>query len=205
MYQEGKPSTMTAERLRAFDGVGFSRGRSKADFSSIWSVRLQQMREFKVEFGHCFVPLKYLVNPKLGPWVLVQRRNCRLYQEGKPSRMTAERIRELECLEFKWEQTYINWNERFEQLREFKVQFGHCVVPLNYSPIPKLRQWASKQRSNYRLYQEGKPSTMTAGAFESSRVLVSNGSEVLLLGANNQLCKCKVHCKYCTRTENQVT
>jgi hypothetical protein len=53
-----------------------------------------------------------------------------MYQEGKPNRMTAERIRELESIGFEWETSAApSWNERFEQLREFKVQFGHCRVP----------------------------------------------------------------------------
>lgn len=33
---------------------------------------------------------------------------------------------------------YEQWNEWFEQLREFKVQFGDCLVPQLYSANPKL-------------------------------------------------------------------
>ena len=161
-YQEGTPSSITAERIRELENVGFDWGTSKADLASIWNVRFQQLREFKVQFGHCVVPLKYSASPKLGRWVLTQRYHCRLYQEGKPNHMTVERIRELESIEFKWEQMNFTWNEQFEQLREFKVQFGHCVVPIKYSASPKLRKWVSTQRYNCRLYQEGKPSAMTA-------------------------------------------
>ena len=51
------------------------------------------------------VPRKYSVNPKLGLWVLKQRSNFRLYQEGKPSPMTAERILVLESISFEWATT----------------------------------------------------------------------------------------------------
>jgi len=159
---EEQPTSTTAERIRALDGIGFDWGTSKTDLASIWSLRFQQLCEFKVKFGHCLVPTKYSVNPKLGWWVSNQRRSYRLYQEGKPNAMTIERIRELESLEFQWEQCYASWNERFEQLRELTVQFDGCVMPIKYSTNPKLGKWVSKQRSNYRLYQEGKPSSMTA-------------------------------------------
>ena len=106
--------------------------------------------------------IKYSANPKLGPWVAKQRARCRLYQEGKPSPMTAERIREFESVGFDWETYRDLWSKRFEQLSEFKVQFGHCLVPHKYSANPKLGVWVSTQRSNYRFYMEGKPSPMTA-------------------------------------------
>jgi hypothetical protein len=86
--------------------------------------------------------------------------------------MIAERIRELDSVEFKWELNHLTWNERFEQLREFTVQFGHCLVPVKYSANRKLGNLVSTQRSTYKLYQEGKPSAMTA---ERIRALESVG------------------------------
>ena len=75
--------------------------------------------------------------------------------------MTVERIRELESVGFEWEPNDRSWSECFEQLLEFKLQFGDCAVPDNYSANRNLSFWVSTQRSNYRLYQEGKPSPMT--------------------------------------------
>ena len=92
---------MTEEHIRALDGIGFDWGTSKTGLASMWSVRFEQLREFKVQFGHCLVSRRY--NPKLGQWAAMQRHNYRMYQEEKPGRMTAERIRKLEGVEFKWE------------------------------------------------------------------------------------------------------
>jgi hypothetical protein len=47
--------------------------------------------------------------------VVTQRKCYRWYQEGTPSLMTEERIRDLESVEFKWEQNSVSSNERFEQ------------------------------------------------------------------------------------------
>ena len=92
---------MTEERIRALESAGFDWGTIRPDFSTIWDERFQQLREFKVQFGHCFVPHRYSANPKLGGWVSRQRSHYKLYQEGTPSPMTAERIRKLESVEFK--------------------------------------------------------------------------------------------------------
>jgi hypothetical protein len=89
---------MTAEHSRELESIGFDWGTSQTD----WSVRFQQMREFKVQFGHCLVPQQYAANPKLGVWVNTQRSKYRLYQEGKSSPVTAERIQELESIGFDW-------------------------------------------------------------------------------------------------------
>ena len=164
LYQEGKPSHMTAERIQELENVGFKWGISKTDLRSSWNERFEELREFKVQYGHCRVPKLYSDNPKLGYWVAKQRARYRLYQEGKPSHMTAERIQELENVGFKWDVRahIVSWNERFEELREFKVEFGNCLVPKLYFDNPKLGMWVATQRARYKSQQEGKPSPMTA-------------------------------------------
>ena len=89
---------MTAERIRGLNGIGFHWEGTNAS----WTARLKQLTEFKVQFGNCLVPRQHAANPKLGYWVSEQRRHYKLYQEGKPSPMTADRIRELQSIAFDW-------------------------------------------------------------------------------------------------------
>ena len=89
---------MTDERIRELESIGFDWGTSKTD----WSVRFQQLCEYKVHFGNCLVPRQYTANPTLGRWITTQRRNYKLYQEGKPSPMTDERSRALESIGVDW-------------------------------------------------------------------------------------------------------
>jgi hypothetical protein len=134
LYQEGKPSSMTAERSRALDRIGFDWGTSnKTAFD--WSARFQQLREYKAQFGNCLVPQQYAANPKLGWWLSTQRRNYKLYQEGKPSPTTAERSRALESIGFDWGTSNKTgcWSARFQQLREYKAQFGNCLASQQYA------------------------------------------------------------------------
>ena len=85
--------------------------------------------------------------------------------------MTAELIRALQSVGFERDSRFcVLWSEQFQQLCEYKVQFGHCVVPHNYSANNKLGKWVSTQRSKYKLRLEGKPSPMT-----EERILVLNG------------------------------
>ena len=132
-HQEENSTSMTAEHIRALDAIGFDWGTNTTELASIWSVQFQQLREFKVQFGHCLVPRRYAANPKLGWWVSNQHRNHRLYQEGKPRHMTEERIRALDGIGFDWGRSKTDlaslvWSERFRELCEFKAQFGHCLV-----------------------------------------------------------------------------
>jgi hypothetical protein len=163
---------MKAEHIRALDGIGFDWGTKRADSASNWNERFEQLREYKLQFGHCIVPQQYSANPKLGRWVSRQRNTYKLYHEGKSSPMTAKRIRELESVGFEWGTKRPDWNEQFEQLRVFVAQLGHCLVSFKYPVNPKLGRWVSNQRSNYKVCQEGKPSAMTA---ERIRALESVG------------------------------
>jgi hypothetical protein len=155
---EEKSTSLIAEHIRALDGIGFDWGTNKTD----WNVRFAQLRDFMGQFGHCLVPFKYSPNPDLGQWVSTQRYHGKLYQDGKASRMTAERIQELDGISFYWGTSKTNWSARLVQLREFKAQFGHCLVPTKYPANPKLGRWVSNLRSRYRLYQGGKPDCITA-------------------------------------------
>jgi hypothetical protein len=159
---------MTAEHIRALNGIGFDWGTSKTDSAGLsWYVRFQQLLEFKTQFGHCLVSQRYSANPKLGKWVSNQRCNYKLYQDGKPSPMSEERIQEFDSIGFDWGPSKNNWASpvwrvRFQQLLEFKAKFGHCNVPSKYSANTKLGKWVSTQHSNYRFHQKGKRSLMTA-------------------------------------------
>jgi hypothetical protein len=151
LYQDGKPSPMTTERMRELESIGFELGTSKTDVASIWSVRFQEMLEFKVQFGHCVVPVKYSANPKLGQWVSTQRSNYKRHQAGKSRGMTEERIRELDSVGFDWgtRKTGVAsiWSVRVQQLCEYKAEFGHYQVPHQYAANPKLGWWVSNQRA----------------------------------------------------------
>ena len=53
------------------------------------------------------------------------------------------------------------WNQRFNELVQFRLQNGNCLVPVEYAPNPRLSYWVKRQRGQYKLLKEGKHSTLT--------------------------------------------
>ena len=99
LMMEGKPSTMTEERVKALDTIGFiwdSQG-------AAWYEHLSELSEFKQDNGHCNVPSNFVKNTRLATWVKCQRRQYKLFREGKPSNMTQNRMAELDEMGFEWE------------------------------------------------------------------------------------------------------
>jgi hypothetical protein len=63
----------------------------------------------------------------------------KLLKEGKPSTMTTERIRALEELGFIWSMCdHVDWEDRLEELRQYKQKHGDCLVPNKYAENPQL-------------------------------------------------------------------
>jgi hypothetical protein len=96
---ESKSSTMTPDRVAALDEIGFvwdSQG-------AAWGDRLGELQQFRQTYLHCNVPSNFSDNPRLATWIKCQRRQYKLFMDGKPSNMTPQRIQHLENLGFEWE------------------------------------------------------------------------------------------------------
>lgn len=98
LRQDNRQSTMTSERLEMLDSIGFVWDSHDVN----WREKLENLVGFRQEHGHCNVPSNYR-NKKLATWVKCQRRQYKLYWDGKPSAMTPDRILELEKVGFEWE------------------------------------------------------------------------------------------------------
>lgn len=79
-------------------------------------------------------------------FLLVQRKQYKLFKAGKASSITEERIRLLEELDFAWSAQETAWSRNLSQLVEFKKRNGHCHVPLSDPEFPKLGLWIKEQR-----------------------------------------------------------
>jgi hypothetical protein len=53
------------------------------------------------------------------------------------------------------------WDLRYGEFIEYKERHGDCLVPFQYGPNKPLGQWVCTQRTQYRLLQQGKQSSMT--------------------------------------------
>ncbi len=93
---------------------------SNPDEDPGWEENFKALQVYHREHGHCKVSSRDKDNPKLGRWVMTQRRQFTLLMQGHPSALTAGRIRRLEGMGFAWSvrpEPVSTWNEKFEELK----------------------------------------------------------------------------------------
>lgn len=94
-----------------------------------------------METGDTLVPRKYAKEKKLGEWVTDQRRQYKHKMSGKATLLSDERQRKLDELGFVWSiRNRTDWNDRYQQLVEFKKESGNCAVPQMYAKKQSLGQ-----------------------------------------------------------------
>ena len=178
----GERSSMTPERVRMLTGMGFVWGHSSSTFRqsfapsntigsheaasksyTSWHRWMELLSDYKQQHGDVDVPLKYEPNLSLGAFVNRQRIEYRKMEHGKPSSMTQQRVDELNRLGFNWtiQENHNSWEERFNELKDFKTTNGHCNVPKIYAKNPSLGYWVNEQRFQYRRKIKGQSSCMT--------------------------------------------
>ncbi|GKY99967.1 hypothetical protein MPSEU_000950300 [Mayamaea pseudoterrestris] len=142
---------------------------SKKD--SKWLMVYARLKDYKKKHGDCIVPRGYAPDPRLASWVAEQRKQYKLYQDGKPSSITTERINILQALDFAWSAQETAWSRSLALLVEFKKRNGHCFVAIDDPDFPKLGLWIKEQRRHFALWKQGRPSHMnTTRASELDRI-----------------------------------
>eukprot|EP00934_Nitzschia_sp_Nitz4_P000111 Nitzschia sp. Nitz4//scaffold122_size67431//3874//4860//NITZ4_006080-RA/size67431-augustus-gene-0.55-mRNA-1//-1//CDS//3329534388//111//frame0 len=54
-----------------------------------------------------------------------------------------------------------NWMEKYEELLDFRLKNGHCLVPNAFKENPSLAEWVKRQRYQFKLRRLGRHSTMS--------------------------------------------
>jgi superfamily II DNA or RNA helicase len=136
--QRTKKDKLTEDRLKRLNELGF-----------VWDFRTDQWEEgfsclvkFKEREGHISVSQKLMeADFPLGAWVNTQR--------IKKNKLTEDRIKRLNDLDFIWDVLTEQWEEGYRYLVKFKDREGHCNVPSNYNDTDgyKLGIWITSQRA----------------------------------------------------------
>ena len=118
-----------------------------------WDAKYRELVHYKERYGHCNVPHNDQ-NKALARWVSTQRRDFKKYmaQRESNSNMT-NRFTALKKIGFIFDPNDAKWRRKFEELKKFRLDHGHCIVPMDNSP---LANWVSQQRRQYRKVEEGK-------------------------------------------------
>lgn len=138
---------MAPDRITKLEALGFVwRLRDPAVERTVtsWDDMLAKLQAYKIWNGHCNVPgRRYKADPSLGIWVESQR------SRYKQEKLSPEKIQKLESMDFVW---CHRWNKMLEQLKAFKVKYGHSNVTRTQYTTPdqeKLVQWVAEQRAAY--------------------------------------------------------
>jgi hypothetical protein len=106
--------------------------------AAVWEDKFQKLTAWKKQHGHTCVPIS---DPDLGSWVSKQRQS---YKRGK---LAPEKLHALNCIEFTWSTSEADWDDKFNQLCEWKRIHGHVIVPFNEGG---LGWWSNTQRQSKR-------------------------------------------------------
>ncbi|WP_371823820.1 helicase associated domain-containing protein [Lentimicrobium sp. L6] len=105
-----------------------------------WSLMYEKLKQFKSENGHCLVPQLYSEDKSFGRWVNDQRNN------KKKGRLSEEREKLLQELDFIWDTKKYEWNQKLKLLSEFHNEFGHFEVKQSDKGFGGLYYWLFKIR-----------------------------------------------------------
>ena len=130
-----------------------------------WYRSYNELRAYYKKNGHCSVPRRML-NKSMFQFIRRQRYEYKLILKGKPSSLTKDRLDALNAIGFVWDAYSCQWEERYEELKEFRRCNGHCKVPYRYPLNQKLATWVKIQRRQRALQLVGKESSMTTERFD---------------------------------------
>jgi hypothetical protein len=134
-YKKGLLST---ERVTGLNQIGVEWD----PLDTTWEKMYVALCKFQEVNGHTNVPSTDK-NKKLASWVVVQRVR---YKKG---RLSEERIKKLEQLNFIWDPLNTEREKMIATLRAFKEMHGHCNVPQRYLKNQKLGSWVATQRASH--------------------------------------------------------
>ena len=132
--QSRRRGDLSEERIALLDSVGYE----WSPHQLRWDQQCDELEAFRNDHGHCNVPLSHPSG--LGAWLTHQRVQ---YRKGALAPKRVARLNEL-CVS--WDAEADRWNQRVEELIEFKRQHGHCWVPVAYPPSPALGTWLANLR-----------------------------------------------------------
>ena len=141
-----------------------------------WWEKLRELRKYWDENGHCQVPHNYKKNLPLARWVKRQRHQIKqVMEEGHVlSEFMELRVKALKEIGFVWDCQGSAWEEKLSELCEYCATHLDCNVPNNFPENPKLGMWVKCQRRQYKLYKQGRQSSMNEGRIQELEAIGFN-------------------------------
>lgn len=113
LMRQGGRSALTNERIKLLQAIDFTWCAGKGPKGFAWEHRFAELKQYKAQYGNCFVPQKYAPNQPLANWVKQQRTHHRFLQQGKYSSLTDERLILLDSVGFVWKSKSVGSSHYF--------------------------------------------------------------------------------------------
>ena len=129
---------------------------SKQEEFQRWETKYQELRIFHNQNGHVDLPKGH----RLIPWIRDQKHEYKLLMETKESKMTLSKMQKLIEIGFVFQKLKPRpptWQERLQQLKQFKERYGHCDVRKDEKT--GLGTWVINQRYKYNQFKKGERKT----------------------------------------------
>ena len=156
LMMKGQRSQMTSERVTQLESEQF-----------VWNmqghrpfeVRLEQLRQYKEQHGHCQVPIKWSENPQLGNWVHNQRKEYKRYKLRMKSTLTPVRIQMMESAGFVWDTRIQNSSSSVNVTSSVQrpVFYPNSAIQNAISTNEGMTQTSSEQKSTLSKVQDSTP------------------------------------------------
>ncbi|KAL3773517.1 hypothetical protein ACHAWO_000513 [Cyclotella atomus] len=147
-----------------------------------WETKLEEFKRYKAKIGIPRVSAKVMqMYPdwlqqlqEMRKWIDNQRTFYHNGMTGKKNPLSDERIRLLVQAGFDFGSQkgkpvhYKSWNEKVEELKEFKKKYGHTRVKAadKSDPLFKLSKWCQNQRTHYWMFMKGEKSCINEERIE---------------------------------------
>lgn len=136
--QRQSKTKLTTDQIKRLNSAGFSWDPR----SEIWEQGFSALKSFRKRERHSRVPRHHVEDGVLlNAWMQ--------YQRSHKSKLSSDRIKRLNAINFSWDVFSEQWDFSYGELVKFQKQHGHCQVPVSHEINGlKLGRWTSTQRSN---------------------------------------------------------
>ena len=163
---QGRQNKLTETRLEILRscGVSFLIAPMLVSWDERYNQLLQFLKKYDGKYPH---ELKSALNSDeldLYHWCNRQRILRKAYIAKKLSKtmhINDERIARLDEINFLWSVNTLNWQERYDELKEYYKAYGNCMVPARWVGNRPLARWVETQRRQHSLMKQNKPSQLT--------------------------------------------
>ncbi|MDB4524163.1 Helicase associated domain protein [Akkermansiaceae bacterium] len=132
LRRDMKKELIEPDRVKRLDDIGFVWN----PMEEAWEEKYQELKAYYHEYGDCLVTKSLGV---LYAWIRNQRKR---HKNGK---LDADKKTKLDALGFIWDVKEASWEEKCQELVDYKEQHGNCMVLRGWGD-GKLATWVMTQR-----------------------------------------------------------